>query len=576
MSKRFHKPFQEYFIVESGDQAVPVTGNLIGTGSNVNIASGQVGGVAAQKFGTYDYNEFLAATATPTLIPSIKIVQGTPAATNNSGAKGWFHQDKGWVETPAIKRDTVTSIGTFLPNVGKYSSVFFKNLPTAVEDKEYSINLFLSSVRKDRDYGPNEDQTTYSYSKADLSAFTDDTDYIVQHLLYQINLASKWNNLQPSWLQNRQKQQLALAINTSGSTTGTAIGTLKVGDTVPVQTDGTTTFSITVDKPFVQMLTDAIANDAAITSSSTIELIDLTNAGTGQRATGTFTVTNNTNIATDTITINTTALVEGTDFDAGADNTAPELAVTATNLAAAIDAVAGVSATASGAVVTVVWDTYGTAGNSIVWTYTDQASVGGTISGSGTLTNGSATNINSFMIVGLDHDLAEAFDDIEQTKVTVDATLGGQYHVDGGYTKTTTSRAEEELGTARKLKIMYDSRAFAQTGSQQLTGHADQLLLAANYISSTPSQLYTETIIDVREDTEKPSGGSHIANQFRVRMIVLATDDSSSATPAGGGITTSSASTTTVADLESVLGDWLQANAGVQFNGSATSSTTFV
>lgn len=551
---------------------MPVTGNLIAAGSSVNIADGQLGGIAAEKFGTYDYNEFLAATATPTLIPSIKIVQGTPAATNNSGAKGWFNQDKGWVETPAIRKDKILSIGTFLPNVGKYSSVFFKNLPTMVEDKEYSINMFLTSVRKDRDYGPNEDQVTYSYKKTDLSAYTDDTDFIVQNLLYQINLASKWNNLQPSWLQNRQKQQLALAINTTGGNTGTAIGALKVGDVVPVQTDGTTTFNITVDKPFVQMLTDAIANDAAITASSTIELINLSDAGKGQKATGTFQVTAYANMTTDTITIDSTALVEGTDFDA---ETSDE--VTATNLAAAIAGVAGVeSATAVGDTVTVVWDTPGTAGNSIVWTYTDQGSSAGTISGSGTLTGGSATNVNSFMLVGLDHDLSQAYDDIQATKVTVDATLGGQFHVDGGYTKTITSRAEEETGTARKLKLIYDSRAFAQTGSQQLRGDSDSLLLAPNYISTTPTQLYTVTTIDVRDDTEKPSGGSYIANQFRVWILVLATDDSASATPGGGGITTSSASSTAVADLESVLGDWLQANSGVSFNGSATASTTFV
>lgn len=573
---RFHKPYQEYFIVESGDQNMVVTGNLIASDASVNISDGQLAGVAAKKFGTYDYYEFLAATATVALIPEIKIVQGTPANSDNSSAWGWFNQDKGWVETPTIKKDTIQSVGTFLPNVGKYSSVFFKNLPTVVEDKEYSINVFLDSVRKDRDFGPNEDQTTYSYSKADLSGVGDNKDYVVQHLLYQINLASKKNNLQPSWLQNRQKQQLALAINTSGSTTGTAIGTLKVGDTVPVQTDGTTTFNYVVEKPFIQMLTDAIANDAAITASSTIELIDLANAGTGQRATGTFTVTNNTNLAGDTITIGTTALEEGTDFDAGSDDTAPELAVTATNLAAAIDAVSGVSATSSGAVVTVVYDTYGTAGNSVVWTYTQGSGVGGTISGSGTLTGGSATNIDSFLLVGLDHDTAEAYDDIDQVKVTIDATLGGQFYTDGGYTKTVTSGAEETKGTARQLRNLYNSRAFAQTGSQQLTGHADELLLAPNYISTTDTQLYTHTVIDVREDTEKPSGGEYIANQFRVHILVLATDDSASATPAGGGITTSSASSTAVSDLESVLGDWIQGNANVEWKGSATSSTTFV
>lgn len=80
----------------------------------------------------------------------------------------------------------------------------------------------------------------------------------------------------------------------------------------------------------------------------------------GVKATGTITITDYTALLLKTVTVNGGAKVAGTDWTAGTSNNA-----TATSLASALDAISGVTATAVGAVVTVVADLEGLAGNLI-------------------------------------------------------------------------------------------------------------------------------------------------------------------------------------------------------------------
>jgi len=77
-----------------------------------------------------------------------------------------------------------------------------------------------------------------------------------------------------------------------------------------------------------------------------------------QRASATVTVNDYSGLSGETVTLDGNVLTEGVDWNAVTDND-----TTATNLATALDGVAGYSASASGAVVTVYYDTAGTGGN---------------------------------------------------------------------------------------------------------------------------------------------------------------------------------------------------------------------
>lgn len=85
-------------------------------------------------------------------------------------------------------------------------------------------------------------------------------------------------------------------------------------------------------------------------------------------------------VSSATITVGATTLTEGTDFDAEVSNDQ-----TATNIAAAIDPLSNVHASAALNVVTVTADAYSTSGNSIAFSKTGS---GASISGSGFLAGG--------------------------------------------------------------------------------------------------------------------------------------------------------------------------------------------
>jgi len=108
-------------------------------------------------------------------------------------------------------------------------------------------------------------------------------------------------------------------------------------------------------------------------------------------ASGVITITSNsdlTDTTDDSFTIGGDTYTADAEFAVGADDTAPELEVTAVNLAAAINSISTVvSASSVGAVVTVT-AIVGQANDDTVFTYTDNSSAGATISGSGTLDGG--------------------------------------------------------------------------------------------------------------------------------------------------------------------------------------------
>lgn len=147
-------------------------------------------------------------------------------------------------------------------------------------------------------------------------------------------------------------------------------------------------YSETVRSEFGASLTTvfsllAIPGEINKASSDTLvttgDLIDVSGAGpyvlnvnlesVAVASTGTITITNFANVGLDTVTVDGTSLVEGTDWNAGGDND-----TTATALASAIDALPNVSASATLAVITVTAVDAGVAGDAIAMSYVDSGS----------------------------------------------------------------------------------------------------------------------------------------------------------------------------------------------------------
>jgi len=133
-------------------------------------------------------------------------------------------------------------------------------------------------------------------------------------------------------------------------------------------------------------------------------------------ATGSFTVVDYSNLSEKTVTVGTTTLTEGTDFDAETSNE-----VTATNLAAAINELANVNAVADGADVDVTAATAGVAGNSIATTTNGGSDL---TAAAATLLNGADT-VNDYIVFDFarvyfsEYDEGNGRDDLKSMDITL-------------------------------------------------------------------------------------------------------------------------------------------------------------
>ena len=178
-----------------------------------------------------------------------------------------------------------------------------------------------------------------------------------------------------------------------------------------------------------------------------------------------------------------------------------------------------------------------------------------------------SSNVDSIIVMGLDHSEAVVYDDVFQYRVDVSGTT--ITWPDGTYTETTLTSPVESTGTGRAYKIQFQDRAFGQEGNTQLAGFTDTIIYPVEAIDETIS--YTATAIDF---TTEESINNDISHQnVRVWILLPATDDNNTSS---NGITTSTSASTTVTALNTILGAWLLSNDKFTINGAASSSALFL
>lgn len=601
--KRSNEKHREVFLVATGNQAMAKSGVVTTTSTSVNIASGQLGVIAATNEQAHlNAGAFLSSTNNPagsaantgSDVPAIQIVQGTPNSADTSQNVGWYYEDPAFVKSAIIRAGTVRSFTAQVYALPVLSSTMFSGLTDAnVQSvKDYLWSIELRSRRNDRDFGKNVENQPIVFQTPDFTSVTVDSklDYLLTNM---INTANKNSRLWRDNYRQGNRDYVVLGINSSGGN-GTAIGGIGLGDTVPfAKNSDNVTLSFTVDRPMLNTLANIIDTASNISTSSTIEVVDYATAGNGELATGTITTTGNFT-ADDEVTIGAiTYIFKASPSNAYEVDLGGSAAVSLANLYAAINA-SGTAGTeyaadtlenaqvdAVGLTATTLTvrakntSTYsGTAGNAIIFTEDTDGGTSWSVSGAGTLTGGLDTNKDVAVFIGLQQPRAIGHDGIAQTTVRVDVEFGEQFQIAPKPTKTSLTNNFEGYGDGTLLKIRYDRRAFGFTGTLELTGHQDEVILAPNYIS--PSTNYSVFIIDHYDVAETLT----VRPQYQKRCYILlpATDDAVS-TDADTGVTASTNSSNTVTDLQAILKPWL-ATAGSQGNapellGDATSTTYF-
>ena len=272
MSKRTNKLSIPVIMNVTGDQAL-ATGTLVGSGSALNVANGQLGVLSWDYTGTKPLGTFIASTDDATEVRAIKLITGTPASTNTQLADVWEVGDKGYLESGVIRADKIRSVAIRKARYGRYGGFLATGFDAPSDDVEYKAYVRLLSVRNDRTFGANDDVLSVVVPAQDFTtlATVSPKDYVLKNVVTEINGYSK--------LIRGSREVVALGIKIAGGT-GTTIGTIAPGTNVPFQTISGTTYSITADEAFVTALAKLNADSATLTGTSSIVNVNVATAGT--------------------------------------------------------------------------------------------------------------------------------------------------------------------------------------------------------------------------------------------------------------------------------------------------------
>lgn len=272
MSKRTNKLSIPVIMNVTGDQAL-ATGTLVGSGSALNVANGQLGVLSWDYTGTKPLGTFIASTDDATEVRAIKLITGTPASANTQLADVWEVGDKGYLESGVIRADKIRSVAIRKARYGRYGGFLATGFDTPSDDVEYKAYVRLLSVRNDRTFGANDDVLSVVVPAQDFTALgtVSPRDYVLKNVVSEINGYSK--------LIRGSREVVAFGVKIAGGT-GTTIGTIAPGTNVPFQTINGTTYSITADEAFVTALAKLNADSATLTGTSSIVNVNVANAGT--------------------------------------------------------------------------------------------------------------------------------------------------------------------------------------------------------------------------------------------------------------------------------------------------------
>ena len=267
-NKNVYSPMEQ-ILVATGNQALATaTASLVGSGSALNILSGQLGILSADHKGSETFGKFITAGRTALQVASVQVVQGTPKSGSINTVNAYGVGDPAFVASAIIDADKVNYVATYKYIPGKHA-IKRVQVSTPVVSTEYTAFINLRSHRGDRDFGKMPD-TLIASIVTPSTAPTDIKDLVLQTLAYKFNLQASFTN--------GNRPIAVLGMKRSGSGSGVNIGGLTAGTSVPVVVVNGVTYSLTFTTEMIASLQDAIVIDAGLATAD-IELIDLSTAG---------------------------------------------------------------------------------------------------------------------------------------------------------------------------------------------------------------------------------------------------------------------------------------------------------
>jgi len=533
--KKSNQVPMEQILVVKGDVASP-TGNLVNTTTALNIGDGVVGTLCWDfASSTKSLGAFIASTDDSNEVQAVKVVQGTPNSANITAVSPWEVSDPGFVESGIIRKDMIRSVTSKKARLAKCGAQSFESFGTFADNTEYKAFLRLLSVRKDRDFGDNDEVVSAIVPATNFTALgiTQKTDYVLTNLAAKLNVNSKI-------LGGNRNYVVLLAKGTPVAATAPTVPTVVLTSGVVTSLTGGTGGSGYTSAPTVVLTggspTTAAVVTAQINAAGAITGYTIVNGGAGYGSvpTASFSGGNGTVIGT----LTTGSSVPVMTYKGATYN----LAMTNAMLIALADLV-NKSTVLTGTSTIVPIDT--------------------------TLEAGFAKS-DVLIVLGLPHATAPAFDDIEQVMVTPEMNLGPNF-ITAGFTKQ-VAPADEGTGQGSKWLIQWRNRAGLQVHTAQNQPFGDYFIEGYNYIN--PSKMYTSFEVEYF-DVEQTLTGIHdaakrlvvlfpaeVASSFTINVNNIVTRLAAGSSPVNiinsNDAGTGTASSNSVSSFNGILGAWLE------------------
>lgn len=277
--KKTNKLPMEAILVVKGDQVIP-TGSWTTATTALNIKDGQFGILSMDpNSAVRTYGEYLRTGDDSTEVQAIKLVQGTPVSQASQLADPWEVADKAYVESGIIRRRSIRSVMVKKARFATLGAQAVTNFPTVVNKGEYNAFLKLNSIRYRKEYGITNDNSLYASVPVvdDFTAagITQPLDYVLQRLAADFNSQSK---LVTSGTRKGNKSFVVLGVKAGGGS-GQALGTITPTTNINFQVVNGVNQVLPGSVELCQALAQLVQDSAALTNTSTIELMNPLTAG---------------------------------------------------------------------------------------------------------------------------------------------------------------------------------------------------------------------------------------------------------------------------------------------------------
>lgn len=251
----------EVLLVASGNQAVATATTLAGSGTALNVASGQFGVNSKDPHGVRLPGTLLTAGDDYLDVVKVELVQGTPNSANIANVHPMGSGHKAVVRSPYIDAKEIQSISTTLFAPATNGCVVMTGIGTPVVSTNYTFRFDMEGVRMDHVQGDLYENVAVS-STTPATLPTNSQDFLMQNFLVQgMSLSRVGTGNMPF---------VMFGIDLDGSGTGTALSAIQAGTTVNVATLNGVTYTFTFSTEDIATFQRAVADTALVAGSKIV------------------------------------------------------------------------------------------------------------------------------------------------------------------------------------------------------------------------------------------------------------------------------------------------------------------